>query len=100
MQPSGKRPISDLKSQNTAPSTVAKPQEDATLNAVRAADPTEAPTTQDAYDKTNGWKPLDINGTPSEYQIRPAKGDAACAVVTVREKAAPKRILASQHTCG
>jgi hypothetical protein len=99
MQPTGKRPLSDLK--NAAPGDLAaKSQRDSALGAVMAADPAEARTTQDAYDKKGGWKPVDVDGTPSEYQIRPAKGDPASTVVTVRQKTNPKKILASQYIGG
>ncbi len=91
-----------LKTDAVLPTPVAKGRpEDNALGAVLAADPTEARTTQDPYDKKGGWKPIDVDGTPGEYQIRPAKDiPEDCSVVTVRQKDAPKKILGSQYTCG
>lgn len=111
MQPTGKRPLSDLKREAIEatpayigpvtvepPGAVPETLADKALNAVR--NPAGALTTQDAYDKRSGWKPLDVNGAPAEYQIRPAKTDPACTVTTVRQKTDPRKIIASSFTCG
>jgi hypothetical protein len=96
-------PYDQLKTDAVAPTPVAKKRsEDTALGALIAADPTEALTTHNPYDKIGGWKPLNIDGNPNpaEYQIRPAKGDAACTVKTVREQGNPRKIITAQMTCG
>jgi hypothetical protein len=48
-----------------------------------------------------GWKPVDVNGTKSEFQIKPPNDEKemerGCTLTTVREIAPPKKILAADE---
>jgi hypothetical protein len=69
---------------------------DKALKAAWAINPWNVLTTLNSVPRDNeGWKPVDVNGTPSEFQIKPTndKREKGCTLTTVREIVSPKSLI-------